>query len=554
MGNLKSFIDTKLIVNNKLISKRCLFSWFEKNNYINEYNLIIQSTPFLKFPTFVQQLYHIYNDIYYVIKCKCGNPVNFINFKNGYYKSCCNSCAQLHPDTAVKIKTNNLKKYGHEYITQTDNFKNKSKITWMNKYGVDNPTKSKVILNKIQKTNLNKFGVKSLLSDREFIKSKMLEKYGVDNSTKRDIIRKQYSNDRKKVFFENLKMDNRLLDCKILENFEEYKGTGFKHKYNFLCNNCNTEFKSTIRSNRHIKCPICYNTISNIQNEIYDYIISLKIDVILNDRNILNNLELDLYIPSKNLAIEVNGLYWHGEVNGNKHRLYHINKTKLCNEKNIRLIHIFEDEWIYKKEIVKNRLKHILNKNTQKIYARKCEIKEISIKESKPFLEKYHIQGSDNSKIKLGLFYNNNLISVMTFGKLRFSLGNKNSIDSVYEMYRFCSNIQCVGGASKLLNYFIKTHNPKKIISYADNRWSDNNHTIYTKLKFDKVSSGIPNYWYIINGVRKHRFMYRKQNLKNILFSYDDNLTEWENMKNNGYDRIWDCGSSKFELILGDLK
>ena len=138
----------------------------------------------------------------------------------------------------------------------------------------------------------------------------------------------------------------------------------------------------------------------------------------------------------------------------------------------------------------------------------------------------------------------------MTFGKLRMSLGNSD-IDGYWELYRFCSktNTSVVGGASKLLNYFIKTYNPKKIISYADRRWSAGN--LYEKIGFKKVSDTPPNYWYFGRGnsyKRHHRFGFAKHTLSKKLEIFDPNLSEWENMKANGWDRIWDCGSIKYEL------
>jgi hypothetical protein len=496
------------------------FSYIKKLD-INFYNKIKNA----KYKSFSENLYvYLYGEVSGCLEC--GNKCKFDGINVGYRKCCSKVCSNK-----IKIKNIN-KKYNTTNISKLQFIKDKKKKIFTEKYGVDSVFKLKNVIEKRNKS--------------------LKEKYN-GNPLSDPNIRLKIQNKKRKNFIDdcinNIRIPNDIEPLFNIHSFTSITDRNLK----FKCKKCNSVFTDHLMWGSRPICKIC-NPTSLFENEIFEYLKSkLNLNVERNNRSILNNLELDFFIKDYNIAIEANGLYWHSEMY-KKDKNYHLNKTKMCNEKNIRLIHIFEDEWIYKKEIVKNRLKHILNKNTQKIYARKCEIKEISIKESKPFLEKYHIQGSDNSKIKLGLFYNNNLISVMTFGKLRFSLGNKNSIDSVYEMYRFCSNIQCVGGASKLLNYFIKTHNPKKIISYADNRWSDNNHTIYTKLKFDKVSSGIPNYWYIINGVRKHRFMYRKQNLKNILFSYDDNLTEWENMKNNGYDRIWDCGSSKFELILGDLK
>jgi hypothetical protein len=152
---------------------------------------------------------------------------------------------------------------------------------------------------------------------------------------------------------------------------------------------------------------------------------------------------------------------------------------------------------MFKKDIVKSRIKNILGLTGNKIYARKCEIREVKSSESKLFLNDNHIQGNVNSKIKLGLYYNDELVSLMTFGSLRKNL-NQSSIDNVYELLRFCNKLNCsvIGGADKLLKHFIKEYNPKEIISYADRRWSQGD--LYSNLGFTEITKNKPNYWYII--------------------------------------------------------
>ena len=209
------------------------------------------------------------------------------------------------------------------------------------------------------------------------------------------------------------------------------------------------------------------------------------------------------------------------------------------------MIHIWEDDWIYRVDIVKSI---ILNKlgRSKKIMARNCIVSEIDNSTSREFLEKNHIQGFVGSKVKLGLFSDGELVSVMTFGSLRTPLGNSPK-DDEYELLRFCNklNYTVVGGASKLLSHFVKSNSPKKIISYSDISRSSGN--MYKKLGFVKISDSDPNYYWIIDGVRKHRFGFRKDIL--IRGGFDPNKTESEIMNERGYYRIWDCGSSKWEFI-----
>jgi hypothetical protein len=214
-----------------------------------------------------------------------------------------------------------------------------------------------------------------------------------------------------------------------------------------------------------------------------------------------------------------------------------------CKNKNIQLIHIFEDEWINKRDIVKSRLLNLINKTTSRIYARKTSVRIIPNKEAHDFCDMHHMQGRGQIKIAYGLFYNDALVSVMTFAHINISKSsNKNIVHdkAIWELSRFCNqlNTSIIGGAGKLLKAFIRDHNPIKIISYADLRWSIGG--LYEQLGFTLSHESRPNYWYIkkySECKRYHRFQFRK--------NANDNqaLTEWENRQLQGFDRIWDCGN-----------
>ena len=286
------------------------------------------------------------------------------------------------------------------------------------------------------------------------------------------------------------------------------------------------------------KCGFKYNY---NQNLLIDFIEKLKIKTINNSKKIISPLELDIYIPSHNVAIEYNGLYWHSELY--KPSNYHLNKTELCEEKGIKLIHIFEDEWLYKQDIVKSRLKNLFHLTENKIFARKCEIREVSPKDSKLFLDNNHIQGAISSPINIGLFYNDELVSLLNMGKSRF---NKNH---QYEIVRFSNKTytSVIGAFSKLFKYFNDNYLKynEKVITYADNRYSNGN--LYSKNNFIYVEDSKPNYFYInpdrTRGyARFNRIQFQKHKLEKSLKKFDITLTEWENMQINGYDRIWDSG------------
>lgn len=291
------------------------------------------------------------------------------------------------------------------------------------------------------------------------------------------------------------------------------------------------------------RCGMCFaEGQSRAENEIYNYVKSFCFDAVFHDRSIITPYELDIVIPSKSIAIEYCGLYWHSETVG-KCKNYHLKKLEVCRSLGYRLIIIFEDEWINNKEIVISRINNVLGNIENKIYARNCCINEITTNEAKNFCIVNHLQGYNLSSVKLGAFYNDELVSVMTFSKPSISKGYRKYGKDVFELNRFCSKLGYVviGIASKMLKFFENNFRINKIISYADRRWSDG--SLYNNLGFEFVDYTPPNYWYFVNGTTKriHRFALRKN-------KHDSkNNTEYSIRLSEGYHRIWDCGNIKFE-------
>lgn len=326
------------------------------------------------------------------------------------------------------------------------------------------------------------------------------------------------------------------------------------------CNICNNIFDAHVLGyltdySTHNLCRVCHP----IDNNIYDSQLSVIFEEILNEHNItyiknyrqlIKPLEVDFYIPDLKLAFELNGNYWHSEKLKDKN--YHINKTKLCQEKGVKLIHIFEDELKLKYEITKSRIENLLGVSKHKIYARQCSIQELSISDKKDFLNKNHLDGDTISKYNIGLFYNDTLVSVATFGKRKISKKQE------FELLRFANKIDysIIGGFSKLLNYFIEHYNFDELITYADIRWSgcDEKNTVYFKNGFEYLSTSKPNYFYLknndfINRLNRCNFMKHKL----VEMGYDKNKTESQIMFENGYTKIWDCGSLKYKYKKREL-
>ena len=345
-----------------------------------------------------------------------------------------------------------------------------------------------------------------------------------------------YKSDSQETFLE--KVNN-------LEDVEEYQFDKVEYKgtKDYITVTCKTHGDFTTTPNGFlsgIRCRKCNNQTSKAEKEIAEFI-KEYVDIVESDRSVLGNLELDILIPSLNVAIEFNGLYWHSDKH--KHNNYHLDKTKNCLAKGIKLIHIFEDEWRDKKEIVKSRLLNIIGKTETKIFARQCEVRELESKTVSQFLDDNHIQGKVGGKVRLGLYYREELVSLMTFGNLRKALGSKGT-EQDFELLRFCNklNTSVVGGASKLLKYFENNFDYKTITSYADRRWSEGN--LYFNLGFELVSETKPNYFYTKGEFRENRFKYRKSELK---AHNKENRTEKQLMEELGYSRIYDSGTLKFK-------
>ena len=395
------------------------------------------------------------------------------------------------------------------------------------------------IVNKVKKTCLERYGKENYSQTEEgryrcSMNMKVL-KQELDKKYKEEILLPKYRAICENDNLELLKFNSRF-DCDV------------------RCMKCGTEFK--VRTLGYLtpdtttnRCHVChpYTQLFGptvFENTFEAFLKELGVVFYKNYRTAIYPKEIDFYIPDKHVGFELDGLYWHCEEQ--KPDNYHLDKTNECEEKGIRLIHIFEDEWKDKLEICKSRVRDILNQGIIRVGARKCTIRIVEKGVEKKFLNENHIQGYVASKYCYGLYYNNELLALMSFNGLRKNLGQK-QIDGEYELLRFCNKTgYCVqGGASRLLKYFIKTHNPLHIISYADRRWS--NGGMYERLGMNFVRNTHPNYFYLIGGVRKNRFGYRKDVLIKK-YGCPENMTEREFCKRQRWFRIYDCGTKLYEL------
>jgi len=410
--------------------------------------------------------------------------------KGGYY-TCSSKCSKNKKEKTFELK------YGDKSVFKTDNFKEKTKKTFLKKWGSEHFRQS------------NKWKVENLNSE---------------NQKRVETIFKLFLKNNPDVVDQD--EENFVVNCKI---------------------HGPTKIKKSVFSNRKIikteLCSKCKPVEKNISGK---EVLLNKIIGEIYDGEIINSFkierkEIDIYLPEFKLGFEFNGIRWHSELYVNKN--YHLEKTKLCEKYGIKLIHIYEDDFDFKLDIIKSIISNVIKKS-KKIFARKTTIRKIDEKHViKDFLNKNHLQGFVNTNINYGLFYEGELVSLMTFMKTRKVL-DKNQKEGEYELVRFCNKlgISVVGGASKLFKCFLNNHQPKKILSYCDISWATGE--LYKKLGFETYGFTPPNYSYVINKVRKNRINYQKHKL--VKMGYDSKLTEREIMNTLGYYRIFNCGNERF--------
>lgn len=417
-----------------------------------------------------------------------------------FYKECHNKSVET-----------NLKRYGVSSPFKNKQVKEKIKETCRKKYGFDYASQSKEVKEKIKETCLNNFGVSCIFKSADIRNKSML-------SLRQDLYKYAENNDL--ILASDLEYGNGWILAKIVPTVF-YKGYNFIKKSDL----CKIE-EYFAKGKDHSK--------SHKELELQDFIKSLNVKYEFNSRQVISPKELDIFLPDNKVAIEFDGIFWHSSLQ--KSVNYHLDKTKNCLIKGIRLIHVFEDEWTNSSEIIKSIIKSSIGKYDEKIYARNCILKEISQKDYKEFLTKNHLQGPVNSSIRYGLFYENELVQVAGFGKSRFK---KDEL----ELHRMCTklNTQVVGGFSKMCKYL-----NKPFVSYIDRSKYTGSGYKAIGFKFLKETPPSYSYFYKDSMKRFNRISFQKSKLKNMK-SYSSEKTESEIMYEEGFLKVYDCGTIKVE-------
>jgi hypothetical protein len=458
-----------------------------------------------------------------------------------------------------RIKDNNILKYGVDNYAKTDESKNKVKNTNLLKYGVDNYSKTDESKNKVKNTNLLKYGVDNYAKTDESknkSKSTNINKYGIDVYSKTDECKqKMYDTNIErydaKFYTKSDKYKNTIYYRNLNYSIERFGNLGFDYigrdinRVSLLSRKCGHEFDINIttfisRNQSIINCCLICNPPntgqSNGEIELIEWLKDLSIIVNVKNRDICSPQEIDIFLPEYNLSIEFNGIYWHSEIYKDKN--YHINKTNMCNGKGISLIHVWEDDWVNKKDIVKSIILNRIKKIERKVHTRKCILKIVPHKEKRDFLIINHIQGDCNSTINLGLYINDELISLMTLGWRKINKKRE------FELLRFCNKLNTLvtGAASKIFKHFLNNYNFDSITSYADISMFTGE--LYPNLGFEYSHRSALNYWWVVDRIRRHRFNFNKQSL--VKKGYDKSLTGDQIMNSLGYYKIWGCGQDKY--------
>lgn len=464
-----------------------------------------------------------------------------------------------NPEVRKKSEATLLKHYGVKNPLQHEGIHQAAKNTCLEKYGYENPMQSEVVKDKTRATCLARYGNTCFLQSDL---GKQLTEYAF----------KQKYDSRWFSQSKQWKLD-RMLDPSNIDNLMKFREDP-KH---FI----ESEFTEmpTIRQlaervgisdtsvgqiliENNLQDSVAY-VYSYMENEVYNVLLSIDstLNIERNTHRVITPYELDLYLPDYKLGVECNPTATHNSsinaFGGDEPPLkynYHQMKTQLCEDKGIFLFHIFGSEWTYSREIIVSMLRNLLGKNINKVYARQCQVKEVSAADCATFLNANHRQGNTNSPIRLGLFYNDELVSVMTFGKMRQSIGTDASdLSDCWELVRFCNklNTSVVGGASKLFTYFVKQYQPSRIRSFSDRAHTRGN--LYKQLGFTEVRKSDPGYVWVDSrtDISYHRYSAQKQNIKQFLHEDDIDLNRSEKqiMEEHGFLQVFDSGTILWEYI-----
>jgi hypothetical protein len=485
------------------------------------YQQLVEATDFL--PTSAkatQRLWHIKTHRQFNPCVVCNQPTKWDNTTSRYRNVCGPKCNSIN--TKVQRRQTMLDTHGVNHYTESSEFLEKVKATSQRKYGTNHPRQSTIVKEKYKTTCIERYGAEAFTQSdayRTKTRNTCKERYGVDFISQASVPTDSLNKLQNSEWLYDQHVRKQTTITKIAEELSVDSTT--------VASYCNKHNISIVR----------FST-TMWERELAEFLTHHNIHFVQNDRCVLNGKELDFILTEHNIAIELCGLYWHADIHNRIDKWTHFNKMQKCETVGLQLLTIFEDEWNNAVDQIYNKILYMVGKaTTPKIYARRTKVITVDTHAKTVFFNTNHIQRNGPSGINYGLVdRDNNVVAVM--GVIEYN--------DRYILNRYATSRIVVGGFSKLLKHFAKHHISKPLITFADRRWSTGD--LYTTNNFVLVDTLPPDYSYVKNGLRSHKFKYRRKHLQRLLDEYDETKTERENCENAGMLRIWDCGKYKYQL------
>lgn len=486
---------------------------------------LVEETSWLPSETSIlERIYVVVNNITSRPVCQtCGGGVGFKQFTTGYKLFCGMSCSKKSPTSIEKTKKT-IEAKGEQFY---QDIANKRRKTSLIKYGAPSPNQHPSVKELQKLSKIERYGEDYAKKNAAKAAHSVMEKYGVKNSFILGIEKareaKQSHCPDSFVLLKDRAWLEQAYKTMTTVQIAEQLGVGHSTVSRFLIAH------SIDRTN--------WMYVSGQENEVFEYIKTIYSGEILrNDRKIIYPRELDIVLPEHKLAIEFNGVFWHSSIDDSKKKT-HVSKTEDAESAGYQVLHIYSTEWEdeIKREIWKSVISSKLGL-TDKIYARKCSVEPVSLKDANEFYRHTHLQGEVQRGKSFGLYYQNKLVCCMTIGISRFEKNKK-------ELLRFSTlvNTTVIGGFSKLLKNF----GEEEVISYANRRWSKAG--VYERCGFNVVATTPPSMLYYVNNKLFSRQFFQKHLLSNNPFidHFDETKTAAKNIENNGIRKIYDSGNFK---------
>lgn len=493
-------------------------------------------------------------------------------------------------DVKDKIRVKMRNKYGGNSAMCSKSVKDKVSRTFQANYG-GHPMRCPEVVQKMKDTSLSRYGglgfaseqirrkadetvlsrygtdkIQSVESVQEKRRKTYIEHYGVDHPMQSEKVKKKVAKSRQLTHastITDLKMRQNYLD--FCNDPREYILKTFSHKPSLieisetLGGLDPTSVSSKLSPEDH---SLLGNSISSMERSVLSFLYTLvdESDIVVHDHSAISPYELGIYLPSYGVAIECNPSATHNSsiqcFSKEEKPLdtrYHQNKSNMCRDRGIFLFHIFGYEWINRQDVIKSMISNLLGLSHSRLYARKLSLIDVSHEVASEFLNTNHLQGALSASVRLGLAdADGTLVALMTFNKLRHTMGrSRSSDDNSWELSRFCvsRNTIVTGGASKLFKHFINEYNPSTIISFSDIAHTKG--ALYDTLGFANSGLVDPGYVWVDmeDNIFYNRVRCQKQNLKSLL--RDDsidiiNQTEDMIMVSHGFVKVYDSGKIRW--------